>query len=184
MEPDSSLPHLQVPATCFYLESARSSPYHQIPLPEDTFWYYPPIYAWVSQVVSFPQVSHRNSVTYYSRTPLIRINLAGPINQLILNQVNSLETCRYEVVQSKNWKTCNMSSDFTHNLTQIIYNYKAQKIEVFILKADSICASSSNLTSQFGYNIRSTELHWMLPALTPVYCNNCSGERFDRINSI
>jgi len=28
-----------------------------IPLPEDPFEYYPPIYAWASQVVSFPQVS-------------------------------------------------------------------------------------------------------------------------------
>jgi hypothetical protein len=28
-----------------------------IPLLEDPSWHYPPIYAWVSQVVSFPQVS-------------------------------------------------------------------------------------------------------------------------------
>ena len=57
MEPEGSLPHSQVPATCPYPEPARSSPYPHIPLPEDPFYYYPPIYAWVFQVVSFPQVS-------------------------------------------------------------------------------------------------------------------------------
>jgi len=34
MEPEGSLPHSQVPATCPYPESARSSPYTHIPLPE------------------------------------------------------------------------------------------------------------------------------------------------------
>ena len=57
MEPDGSLPHSQVPATCPYHEPARSSPYPHIVLPEDPSKYYPTIYAWVSQVVSFPQVS-------------------------------------------------------------------------------------------------------------------------------
>ena len=41
--------------TCPYPEPGRSSPYLHIPLPEDTFYYYP-IYAWVSPVVSFPQI--------------------------------------------------------------------------------------------------------------------------------
>jgi hypothetical protein len=45
----------QVSATCLYHEPAQSSPYPHIPLPEDPS--YLPIYAWVSQVVSFPQVS-------------------------------------------------------------------------------------------------------------------------------
>ena len=35
MEPDGSLPHSQVPATCPYPEPARSSAYHHILLPED-----------------------------------------------------------------------------------------------------------------------------------------------------
>jgi len=34
MEPEGSLLHLQVPATCPYSEPARSSPYLHIPLPE------------------------------------------------------------------------------------------------------------------------------------------------------
>jgi hypothetical protein len=35
MEPESSLPHLQVFATCLYPEPAKSSPYPYIPLSED-----------------------------------------------------------------------------------------------------------------------------------------------------
>jgi len=35
MEPEGSLPHSQVPATCPYPESMRSSPYPHIQLPED-----------------------------------------------------------------------------------------------------------------------------------------------------
>jgi hypothetical protein len=37
MEPKGSLPHLQGPATCSYLEPARSSPYTHITLHEDPF---------------------------------------------------------------------------------------------------------------------------------------------------
>ena len=36
MEPEGSLPHSQQPATCPYLEPARSSPYSHIPLPEES----------------------------------------------------------------------------------------------------------------------------------------------------
>ena len=68
---------------------------------------------------------HQNSVTYYSRTPLNRINRDGKMNQLIPNKVNSLMACRYEIVLSK--KLENMSQNFTQNLTEIIYNYKALK---------------------------------------------------------
>jgi hypothetical protein len=35
MEPEGSLPRLQVPATCPYPEPARSGPYPQIPLLKD-----------------------------------------------------------------------------------------------------------------------------------------------------
>ena len=57
MEAEGSLPHSQVPATCPYPEPARSSPYPHILIPEDPAQHYSPIYAWVSQVVYFPQVS-------------------------------------------------------------------------------------------------------------------------------
>ena len=35
MEPEGSLPHSQMPATCLYPGPAQSSPYTHIPLPED-----------------------------------------------------------------------------------------------------------------------------------------------------
>jgi hypothetical protein len=59
MEPEGSPPHSQQPATCPYPEPDRSSPCPPPPFRrlEDPFWYYPPIYAWVFQVGSFPQVS-------------------------------------------------------------------------------------------------------------------------------
>ena len=55
MKPECSLPHSQMPATCPYPVPARSSPYPHITLPEDSS-YYPPIYASVSPLVSFPLV--------------------------------------------------------------------------------------------------------------------------------
>ena len=55
MKPEGSLTHSQVPTTCPYPEPGWSN--HNIQLHEDPSYYYPPIHAWVSQVVSFPQVS-------------------------------------------------------------------------------------------------------------------------------
>jgi hypothetical protein len=37
MEPEGSLQHLQVPATCSYPEPPQSNPYSHIPPPEDPF---------------------------------------------------------------------------------------------------------------------------------------------------
>jgi len=54
MEPEGSLPHLQVPATCPYPKPDQLSPRPPIPLPEESCYYYPPIYVWVLKVVSFP----------------------------------------------------------------------------------------------------------------------------------
>ena len=56
MEPEGLLPHSQLPATCPYHEPDQSSPYRYIPLPKDPSYYYPLIYAWISQVVSFSEV--------------------------------------------------------------------------------------------------------------------------------
>jgi hypothetical protein len=63
MEPEGSLPHLQETATCPYPEPAQSSPC-PIPLLEDPFQYYPPIYAWVSRVFSYLQVSLKQFHSY------------------------------------------------------------------------------------------------------------------------
>jgi len=52
MKPLRSRQHSQKPVTCLSLEPDQSSPY-PIPCPEDPFSYYPPIYSWVFQEVSF-----------------------------------------------------------------------------------------------------------------------------------
>ena len=57
MVPKGSLPRSQQPATCPYPEPARSIPCLHIQIPADPSQYYPTIYAWVFQVVSFPHVS-------------------------------------------------------------------------------------------------------------------------------
>ena len=57
MESEGSLPRSQAPAACPYPEPDRYSPRPHIPVHEDPSSYFPPIYAWVFQVVSFPQVS-------------------------------------------------------------------------------------------------------------------------------
>jgi hypothetical protein len=54
MEPEGSLPHSKVSATCPYPEPARSSPYTYILLPEDPSQYYPPSYTCLSQVACLP----------------------------------------------------------------------------------------------------------------------------------
>jgi hypothetical protein len=61
MEPEGSLPHLQVPATCPYPKPAQCIPYSHIPLPEDPSYYYPPIYTRVSPVVL--ETLHESSST-------------------------------------------------------------------------------------------------------------------------
>jgi len=75
MELEGSLPHSQVPATFPYPEPAQSSPYPYIALPADPFQYSPPIYFWVSQVVSFPQISPLNPCIRFSSHPLFSLLL-------------------------------------------------------------------------------------------------------------
>jgi len=85
MEPEGSLPHSQVPATCPYPEPARSSTYPHIPLPEDPSQYYPPIHAWVSPVVSFPDVSPPKPCTRLS--PPSYVLHAQPISFFLILSV-------------------------------------------------------------------------------------------------
>jgi hypothetical protein len=67
MEAGGSLPHSQKPATCPYPEPAESSPY-----PDPTSWrsiLISSIYAWVPQVVAFPQISPPKSCMHLSFPP-------------------------------------------------------------------------------------------------------------------
>jgi len=67
--PKCSLPHSHMPTTCPFPEPDQSSPCPHIPLPEDSSKLYPPIYAWVSQMVSFPQVSSTKTCIHLSSPP-------------------------------------------------------------------------------------------------------------------
>jgi hypothetical protein len=66
MEPEGSVAHLQEPATCPYPEPQQSTPCLLIPCLEEPFSYYLLIYAYVFQVVSFPQVSPPKSCMHLS----------------------------------------------------------------------------------------------------------------------
>jgi hypothetical protein len=52
-----------------HINSAHAPP--PIPLLEDPFEYYPPIYVWVFQVVSFPQVSPPKSCMHLTSPPYV-----------------------------------------------------------------------------------------------------------------
>ena len=65
MEPDGSLPCLQQPADSLYPETGKSSSCPPILFLYDQFQYYPPIYAYVFQVVSFLQISQPKPSMYF-----------------------------------------------------------------------------------------------------------------------
>jgi hypothetical protein len=62
MEPDGSLPHSQLPATCPYPEQAQSSPYPHILLPEDPSQYYFPSTPGSPKWSLFLGFPHQNSI--------------------------------------------------------------------------------------------------------------------------
>jgi len=103
METEGLLPHSQVPSKCPYTTPARSSPYPHILLPEYSCQYYPPIYAWVSQVVSFLEVSPQTPCMRLSSHPY---SLHAPSNSFfsILPPeqywVRSTELCICRVLHS------------------------------------------------------------------------------------
>ena len=63
MEPESSLPYSQAPATYPYPEPAPSSPHNPFPLP--------PIYVLVSPMISYPQVSPPKPCAHLSLPPYV-----------------------------------------------------------------------------------------------------------------
>jgi len=78
MEPESSLAHSQQPATCSYAEPDRSSLRPLVPLPEDSFYYYPPIYDLLFQMVSIFCLPLKNHL-YTSRLPILATYPTDPI---------------------------------------------------------------------------------------------------------
>ena len=71
MIPACSLPHSQMPATCLCPEPDSSSPCLPILPLGDAFCCYPPVYAKIFEVVSFPQVSQPKDYTYVSCVPYL-----------------------------------------------------------------------------------------------------------------
>ena len=69
MEPESPSPYPQVPATCPYPEPTPSSHHDPLQLPQDPFYYYPPIYVLVSPMASYPQVSAPKPCIHLSFPP-------------------------------------------------------------------------------------------------------------------
>ena len=68
MEPEVSMPHSQVPATCLFHGPARSSPYPQLPLPEDPSGSFPQISPPKPCVRLFfpPYALHAPSISFFS----------------------------------------------------------------------------------------------------------------------
>ena len=79
MDSEGLLPQSHVPVTCPYLEPARSSPHTQVQLPEDPSKYYLLINAWVSQVVSFLQVSLPHTCVRLSAPPYMPYLTISPL---------------------------------------------------------------------------------------------------------
>ena len=104
MQPQSSSPYSQAPATCPYPEPTPSSPHNPFPLSEDTSQYYPHIYVLVSPMVSFPQVSPPKPCSQLSLPPYVpQLSISspnlcnpkfhycmnmGPLYVLIMSQMN------------------------------------------------------------------------------------------------
>ena len=79
MEPESSLPYSQVPATCPYPEPTPSGPHNPLPLPKDPSQCYPPIYVWVSPVALYLRFPHQNPVHTSPLPSPIRATCPAPL---------------------------------------------------------------------------------------------------------
>jgi hypothetical protein len=71
MEPEGSTPYSQEPVTRPYPEPDCSNLFLPIQPLEDPLYYYPPIYAWVFQVISFPKVSPLKPCMHLSSLPYV-----------------------------------------------------------------------------------------------------------------
>ena len=90
MEPEGSSPHQQAPANCTYPEPDQFSPWSSIPLLEDPFQYYPPIYAYVFQVVSFP--------IKFKYAPLLSpVHATHPAHRIIIDLITQIVFPRHIV---------------------------------------------------------------------------------------
>ena len=109
MEPENSLPHLQVPATCPYPEPARSIPCPSpIPLPDY------PSFAVVSEPALYRlltfQVPNLMSFFHYLGRTKISMQVQGKSLHYVTMTVFMVRSCQH-LAQLPNWKTttCRLS---------------------------------------------------------------------------
>jgi hypothetical protein len=91
MEPEGSLPHSQELSTCPYPEPDKSSPHHPILSLQDPSYYYPPTYALVFVVVSFPLAFPPITYTSCSSSPS---TLHAPSNCSMITSTPALRSFR------------------------------------------------------------------------------------------
>jgi hypothetical protein len=115
-------------ATCPYPEPDRSSPCLHVPLPEDPSKY-PPICAWVFQVVSFPQISQPKPSIHLSPPYMLH---ASPILFFLLITQTILDG----VYRSLSSSLCGfLHSPVTSSLlgTNILFNNCSQTLSAYVL---------------------------------------------------
>ena len=165
MEYDGLLTLTQVCATCHYPEPARSSPY-PIPLSED-----PPIFVWVSQMVSFPQASPPKPCIY---TPL----LSSPPHTLHAQLVPSLS---HGQVTDRSWSVWSQSADCKVTVTPESGNGEGT--------VRSFLHGGPVTVGNCLVMVQSLSFHGLMPVPSPasslpvtIYCTECghtNGKRYD-----
>jgi len=126
MEPECSLPRLQVLATCPYSEPDQTSPCPSIPLLKDPSLHYPSIYAWVFPVVSFLQACPPKPFIHLSSPPYMQ--RSSSISFLSFPKAT---TCLIELTSYRSPFTGNMGFFYILKTLRVIITAKLVTRKVF-----------------------------------------------------
>jgi Sec-independent protein translocase protein TatA len=138
-------------ATCPYPEPARSIPYPHILLPEDPSKYYPPIYAWVSQVVTFPRVSppkpciRHSFLPYALHAPPISSRFNHPNNIGLGVQIIQLLILNKKVIPVIIWAIGTISKSFRKYLSDMRWHFIKEVQKTFVLGKTHKLREGSNV---------------------------------------
>ena len=141
MEPDGSLPHSQVPTTCPYPEPALFNSFIPIPHPEDPSYYYPSIYAWVFQVVSFLQVSPPKPCLHRSSPPYVLH--ARPFHSSWSDHPNSIGDNYRPLIYYNKIPSINTTISWDSNIIQYIWLHVSAYLILRHLQANRLQNSST-----------------------------------------
>ena len=144
MEPEGSLPVYRSPPPVPILSHINPVYGPPIPLPEYPSSYYPSIYAWVFQVISFPQVSPPKSCIHLSpiRTKChVHLNLSNVITRIAFG-----EECR-----PLNFSLCS----FIHSPVTSFLLGQDILLGAIFSNALSLC-SSLNVSDQVAHPYKTT----------------------------